>query len=122
MMNAEEWINQEDSVTHQDRITRLQWLLERTPQNEIWLFYGGFLSQELFEQTRYSFVNGQFLATIILGLSFIEHTLAALLFASGRGDLDRASLPKLIEEAFQKGWVDEQEKMRSIKPGRFATM
>ena len=108
-MNAEEWIVREDFVAQQDRVSRLQWLLDQTPENEIWLFHGGLLSHELFEQTRYCFVYGQYLATIILGLSFIEHTLAALFFASGRNDLERANISVLIERAFEEGWIDEEE-------------
>jgi hypothetical protein len=108
-MNAEEWIVREDSVAQQDRVSRLQWLLHQTPENEIWLFHGGLLSHELFEQTRYCFVYGQYLATIILGLSFIEHTLAALFFASGRNDLERANISVLIERAFEEGWIDQEE-------------
>lgn len=109
-MNAEDWIIREDSVTQQDRVTCLQWLLDKAPKNEIWLFHGGMLSQELFEQTRYCFVYGLYLATIILGLSFIEHTLGALFFTSGRIELERASISKLIQEAFTEGWINQQEK------------
>lgn len=108
-MNAEEWIVREDSVAQQDRVSRLQWLLDQTPENEIWLFHGGLISHGLFEQTRYCFVYGQYLATIILGLSFIEHTLAALFFASGRNDLERANISVLIERAFEEGWIDQEE-------------
>lgn len=109
-MNAEDWIIHEDSVTQQDRVTRLQWLLDKAPKNEIWLFHGGNLSQELFEQSRYCFAYGLYLATIILGLSFIEHTLGALFFTTGRNDLERASISKLIQEAFNEGWINLQEK------------
>jgi hypothetical protein len=110
-MNAEDWIVREDSVAHQDRVSRLQWLLDQTPENKFWLFHGGLLSHELFEQTRYCFVYGQSLATIILGLSFIEHTLAALFYASGRNDLERANISVLIEKAFEGGWIDHEEAM-----------
>ena len=109
-MNAKDWVIHEDSVTQQDRVTRLQWLLQHTPQNEIWLYHGGLLSQELFEQTRYCYVYGQFLATIILGLSFIENTLGAMFFTTGRNDLERANISTLITEAFNEGWISSKEK------------
>lgn len=110
-MNAEEWIAREDSLSKQDRISRLQWLLDQTPDNQFWLFHGGLISHELFEQTRYCFIYGQYLATIILGLSFIEHTLAALFYASGRNDLERANISVLIEKTFEEGWIDHEEVM-----------
>lgn len=109
-MNAEEWVNYEDNVARQSRIDRLQWLLEQTPDSKIWLFHDGIISHELFEQTRYCFVYGQYLATIILGMSFIEHSLAALFFGAGRNDLERANLSVLTEEALLAGWVNQEEK------------
>jgi len=109
-MNAKEWLRREDEMARQGRIERLQWLLEHTPENKTWLFHDGIISQRLFEQTRYCFVYGLYLATIILGMSFIEHTLAALLFASGRDDLERANLTVLIDNAYEKRWINQEEK------------
>lgn len=109
-MNAEDWIDREDSTDRLNRVTRLQWLLDQISGNEFWLFHGGYLSFELFEQTRYCFVYGQYLATIILGLSFIEHTLAILFFASGRDDLERADISVLTQNAFMVGWIGQEEK------------
>lgn len=108
-MNAEDWIVREDSVTQKDRVARLQWLLQNTPQNEIWLYHGGLMSHELFEQTRYCYVYGQFLATIILGLSFIENTLGAMFFTTGRNDLEKANISTLIAQAFIVGWINSEE-------------
>ena len=108
-MNAKDWIQNEDQVARSIRIERLQWLLENTPHNEIWLFHAGYINYELFEQTRYCFVYGQDLAVIMLGLSFIEHTLAALLFESGRNKLERISLTVLTEEAHKNQWIDDSE-------------
>ena len=109
-MNAEEWLIREDEVSRQGRIERLQWLLEHTPENRNWLFHDAPISFELFEQTWYCFVYGQYLATIILGISYIEHTLAALFFAYGRNDLERANFSALIDEAFKEAWIDINEK------------
>lgn len=109
-MSAEEWFKKEDELARQGRIERLKWLLEQTPDNKIWLFHDGIISQRLFEQTRYCFVYGQYLATIMLGLSFVEHSLAALFYASGRNDLVRASLSVQTEEALSVKWIDHQEK------------
>lgn len=108
-MNAKEWIMREDAITQADRIERLKWMLGHTPENEIWLFHSGIISKRLFEQMRYCFVYGQYLATIFLGVSFFEHTLAALFFGSGRNDFERASFSVLIKEAFSVGWLDAGE-------------
>lgn len=114
-MNAEEWVAREDSLSKQGRISRLQWLIDQTPEIQFWLFHGGILSHDLFEQTRYCFVYGQYLATIILGLSFIEHTLASLFYASGTDKYERANISVLIEEASKSGWISLEEKLEIDK-------
>ena len=44
-----------------------------------------------------------------MGLSYIEHTLAALFYASGRNDLERANISTLLEEALKYNWIDQEE-------------
>ncbi len=109
-MDAKEWILNEDQVGQQDRIDRLQWLIDQTPVSDhSWLFHGGLTTKFLFEEVRYCFVYGQFLAVILLGLSFIEHTFASQFFAAGHDDLERASISKLLKEALAIGWITQDE-------------
>jgi len=108
-ISAEEWLDREDTICRQDRLKRLQWLVDRIPEANYWTFPGGLMSKFLFEEARYCFVYGQFLATIVLGLSYIEHTLAALFYASGRNDLERANISTLLEEALKYNWIDQEE-------------
>ena len=50
----------------------------------------GMMAKYLFEETRYCFVYGQYLAVIsVLGMALVERTLAAEFYASGRDDLER---------------------------------
>jgi len=63
----------------------------------------------LFEEARYCFVYGQFLATIVLGLAYIEHSLAGLFYASGRNELERAGISILLKEALAYNWIDQAE-------------
>jgi len=67
------------------------------------------MAKYLFEESRYCFVYGQFLAAIVLGIAYIERTLAALFYATGRNDLERASLTRLLEETLNHGWIDQRE-------------
>jgi len=108
-MTPEEWLNKEDEVCCSDRIIRLQWLSELAPKAEFWPFPGGLLAKFLFEESRYCFVYGQYLATIVLGMAYIEHTLAALFYSRGRNDLKRASVTQLLDEALDFGLIDQQE-------------
>ena len=106
---AHSWLSNEDSKGFEDRLNRLHWLSERTPDGDYWTFPGGFVAKSLFEEMRYSFVYAQFLATIFTGLAYIERTLAASLFGAGRDDLERGTLSKLLEEACKNRLISESE-------------
>jgi len=108
-MTPEEWLTREDEVCYPDRLARLQWLSGIAPKAEYWTFPGGLLARYLFEEARYCFVYGQFLAAIVLGIAYIERTLAALFYASGRKDLERAGLIQLLKEALNHGWIDQRD-------------
>ena len=96
MSTGAKWLNDEGSRCFEDRLSRLEWLIDHSPAGEYWTFPGGLLAKRLFEETRYSFVYAQFLATILLGLAYIERTLAALFYGAGRNDLERAGLSVLL--------------------------
>lgn len=108
-MSSKEWLDREDSLARQDRLDRLDWLADKMPAAEYWVFPAGLMSKYLFEEARYCFVYGQFLATIVLGLAYIEQTLAALFYATGRNDLERANISTLLREAINYGWVNQTE-------------
>ncbi|MFQ5853840.1 MAG: hypothetical protein ACE5JU_25050 [Candidatus Binatia bacterium] len=106
---SEEWLSREDATCRDDRIARLNWLGARMPPAEYLTFPGGLTAKYLFEEARYCFVYGQFLATIVLSLAFVERTLAALFYANGRDDLERANIRTLLREARNANWVTDEE-------------
>ena len=108
-LDAEAWLNREDAVCRQGRLGRLEWLANLTPEAKSWTFPGGLLAKYLFEETRYCFVYGQFLGSTLLGIAYIEHTLAALFYMTGRSDLERANLSTLLREAVVLGWFCQVE-------------
>jgi hypothetical protein len=101
----EQWLAAEDQRCLEQRAARLAWLLTVTPPAKIWLFPGGWLGQQLFEEARYCFVYGQFVASAVLGFAFVERTLAAMHYGSGRNDLQRATSEKLFKEGHNAGWL-----------------
>ncbi len=103
------WLDREDSVCREGRLSRLRWLARLMPEGPHLVFSGGLTVKYLFEEARYCFVYGQFLAAIMLGMAYIEHTLAALLYAAGRSDLERANVSTLLREAVALGWLDQAE-------------
>jgi hypothetical protein len=117
MIESEEWITREDERCRTERIARLNWLVSIAPPDGMWVFHGAPITKYLFEEARYSFVYSQFLATIVLGFAFIEHTLAALFYASGRDDLERANVSLLLKESLNCGWLtqDEFDKLNQAK-------
>jgi hypothetical protein len=72
-------------------------------------FPAGIVLKYLFEEARYCFAYGQFLATIMLGMAFIEQCLAAKFYASGRNDLERVDASTLVEEAFQQRLISQPQ-------------
>jgi hypothetical protein len=81
---------------------------------------GGWLSSRLFEEARYCFAYGQYLAAAMLGVAFIERLFAARFFASGRDDLERAGGASLLREALDQSLITPQEfevfdRVRSIR-------
>lgn len=101
-------------------MARLEWLASVVPPAEYLTFPGGLMSKFLFEEMRYCFAYGQFLATIVLGLSYIEHTLAGKFFAAGRNDLERAAIARLLREARKLGMLtsDEADELERIRRTR----
>jgi len=105
----EEWLLAEDKSCFAQRVERLDWLISNAPDAQIWNFPGGLVGKQLFEEARYCFVYGQFLATAILGFAYVERTLAAMFYGAGRNDLQRATSEGLFQEAHAAGWLTEQE-------------
>jgi len=107
---SQEWIGHEDTVARPDRIARLDWLAANYPASERgFMISGGWSSLRLLEEAKYCFAYGQFLATAILGVAFIERVVAARFYAAGRDDLERAGGLDLLREALLSGWMSQEE-------------
>jgi hypothetical protein len=106
---AKQWLRNEDQICRDGRLERLEWLTSRTPMSQYLTFPGGWLAKSLYEEARYCFAYGQFIASTVLGLAYIEHTIVADMYAVGRNDLERASLSVLLAEAADAGWLSEEE-------------
>ena len=105
-----EWLENEDRTCRRERISRLEWLVEKYPgSSRGFAVHGGWQALRLLEEARYCFTYGQFLATAVLGMAFIEQVLAARFYGHGRSDLERAQGESLLQEARENGWITETE-------------
>ena len=116
----EEWLEREDTGQREDRLARLRWVASQMPEVD-WMVFGcGPISKYVFEEARYCYVYGQFLASIMLGLAFVEMSLAGAFYGTGRNDLQRAGIKKLSHEALDCGWLtqsdyDMLERVRTLR-------
>jgi len=117
---SREWITCEDAACREERIARLDWLASIYPPAEYISFPGGLMSKYLFDEMRYCFAYGQYLAAIVLGLAYIERTLGSEFYAVGRADLERAGIAKLLSEARNVGMLtnDEVSRLEEIRRSR----
>ena len=108
--SATSWIENEDRGCREALVARLEWLAKTYPPNRYgFMLFGGWVSQQLLEEARYCFTYGQYLASAVLGVAFVERILAAKFYASGRDDLERAGGQTLLQEARQCGWITDAE-------------
>ena len=108
--SATSWIENEDRGCREARVARLEWLAKNYPPNRYgFMLFGGWVSQQLLEEARYCFTYGQYLASAVLGVAFVERILAAKFYAGGRDDLERAGGQTLLQEARQCGWITDAE-------------
>ena len=105
----EEWLRREDASQREHSLARLRWVEAQMPEVD-WVVFGcGPISRYLFEEARYCYVYGQFLASVTLGLAFIEMSLAGAFYAAGRTDLRRAGITELAREAFSRWWLRQTD-------------
>lgn len=100
----------EELLVGSGRLGRLAWLAKRIPEKDLYLLQDGAFSQFLFSEVSESFVNGQFIATIVLGFSFIERTIAGRLSFVSEKNAAKGTSEQLIDAALAKGWVTTEEK------------
>ena len=103
------WLTDKNKLFSKKGSNRLEWLVNQTPQSSHWVFPGGTVTINLFEAASYCFVNGQFLGAMVMGLSYIEHTLAGLFSAAGRKELENAGLEVLASEAMSLALLKQKE-------------
>ena len=85
-----------DRKTLAERTERLAWLNTVVP-SEYFAFHGGLATLHLFEDMRSCYAHGNLLAVVVVGLAFIEHTLAAALFSRGHEEAAALGFQRIVK-------------------------
>lgn len=104
-----ETVSGEELLSGSDRLDRLAWIHKRIGTGDLYFFQDGPYSRFLFKEILDCFVNGQYIATIVLGFSFLERTLAGRLHFIGKPQVARGKSIDLFKAAHAENWISEGE-------------
>lgn len=90
-------------------VARALWLTKRVCNEDVYFMQDGTLSHLLFKEVLSCFVAGHYFATIILGFSLIERTVAGRLSFIGDKKSCMAKSKTLLQNAFDRGWLEKDE-------------
>lgn len=72
-------------------------------------YMGGIESSIGFEEVRRCYLDGSYLAVVLLCLAYVERELAAQLYATGWDSAASAPLSAVLEKAHEDGWLSGEE-------------
>ena len=101
-----EWLNREHNADVGNKAKRLRYIRRQFgKEGQIQVFFGGPIAKDLFEEARWSYVNGQFIACLLLCQSFFEADLTGQIshapwhFGMTDASLEAAGFAELIDAA-----------------------
>lgn len=102
---------QADDATRSERATRLLRLWSEGDPEGGRLFPGGQVSAAAFSEAGTAYVEGLFLATILLAQTCLEHVLAGVLIMAdpARSPNDRPTMAALLRDARDSGILNEED-------------
>ena len=90
-------------------LARASWLAKRVREDDIYFMQDGTLSQLLLNEVLNSFLAGQHIATIVLGFSLIERTVAGRLAFIGEKTAAMLKSEPLLKAALARKWLTDEE-------------
>lgn len=110
------WLQNEDEISRESKAKRLQHLAKEFGNANGWQgFYGGILTKDFFEEARWCYANGQFIACVVLCQCFLEQSLQSLLSAGAPNYsvnykwLEKAGFFQLMEKAYEENIIARNE-------------
>ena len=104
------WLEAEDAKGRPWRARRLRDLLNILPvPPDGRSFLGGDQSIICFDEVRRCYLDGSYMAVVLLCLAYVERELAAHLYAAGWEKAKKARLAEMLERAYEDGKLSELE-------------
>ena len=104
------WLEEDDAKSREIRAERLRYLLDIIPiPPEGISFLGGEQSEICFDEVRRCYLDGSYMAVVLLSLAYVERTLAAELYARGWSTASTAPLNVLLERAYEEGVLSKSD-------------
>lgn len=107
--NDEEWLCREDQAKFPARLERLHFLGEQHGGPRDQLITGGLIGYLAFEEACWCFIDGHFIACVVLTQMVLEHLLAGLFRIIGRDDIAAADFARLLREAHAERFISTTE-------------
>lgn len=102
------WLEADDAKGRATRVLRLRDLLDTMPVPSDGLtFLGGEASQICFEEVRRCYMDGSYMAVVLLALAYVERVLAAVLYAAGWEAAKKAPFGEVLRKAHQDGFLSD---------------
>jgi len=109
IVTADEWLLAEDDASRRSRSGRLAFVVQASGPLSNMLIPGGFVPARALEETRWCYVNGQFLACIVLCQVILEHVLAGQFALMGKDSLIKGRFERLCDEALANHLISSSE-------------
>jgi hypothetical protein len=115
------WLEQDDAGSRPHRAQRAKQVLDSIAFPESgFLFFGGMESSQSFTEARLAYVNGLYLATVLLALVVVEQELAGTLYAAGVEKAKNLKLEDLLSVSVEERFITQDEhellnKLREIR-------
>ena len=108
-----------DERSREARARRMKFINDELPKGHLLLF-GGEYTMHALEEAKWCFVNGFYIATVLLSQVVLEYILGGIFQMAGRDDLKRASFVKILDEALNERFISEEEfksltKLRQVR-------
>ena len=97
-----------DERSREARARRMKFINDELPKGHL-ILTGGEYTIHALEEAKWCFVNGFYIATVLLSQIVLEYILGGIFRLAGRDDLEKARFSNILSEALKEGFISEEE-------------